>query len=55
MFAIAASKGQLGGSTAAGAGSGRLKVTGATWDTTTASGAVGIIKISDRGTPALYS
>jgi hypothetical protein len=55
VFAIAASKGQLGGSTAAGAGSGRLKVTGATWDTTTASGAVGIIKISDRGTPALYS
>ena len=50
VIAIAASKGQLGGVTVAPAGSGRLTVKGAVWDTTTASGAVGIIKISDRGT-----
>jgi hypothetical protein len=55
VFAISASKGQLGGSTVAGAGSGRLIVKGAVWETTTAAGAVGIIKISDRGTPVLYS
>jgi len=55
VLAIAASNGRLGGNTVDKAGSGRLTVKGAVWETTTASGAVGIIKVSDRGTPVVHS
>lgn len=55
VLAIAAHNGQLAGLTNGGAGSGRLTVTGATWETTTVAGAVGIIKIADRRTPVTTS
>jgi hypothetical protein len=55
VLAIASSNGQLAGLTNGGAGSGRLTVTGAVWETTTSAGEVGVIKISDRGTPVTSS
>jgi hypothetical protein len=55
VLAISAYNGRLGGATGGAAASGRLTVTGAVWETTTTAGQVGVIKISDRGTPVLTS
>jgi hypothetical protein len=55
VLAIAAHEGELAGLTNGGAGSGRFTVTGATWETTTSAGEVGIIKVADRRTPVTSS
>jgi hypothetical protein len=55
VLAIAAQNGRLAGLRGGGAGSGRLTCTGAVWDRSNKSGEVGIIKVSDRGTPVTTS
>jgi hypothetical protein len=47
VISITASNGALSGSTAGAAGTGRVTVPGATWETTTLAGAVGKIRIAN--------
>lgn len=47
VLAITAQTGKLGGVTGGAAGVGRIVLPGATWETTTAAGAVGLIRINN--------
>lgn len=46
VISVTASAGKLGGTTGGAAGTGRVAVTGATWETTTSAGAIGKIRIN---------
>jgi hypothetical protein len=46
-LSITAAAGAIGGVTGGAAGAGRVAIPGATWETTTASGQVGIVRIVD--------
>lgn len=47
VISLTAGNGTLSGTTAGAAGSGRIAVPGATWETTTVAGAVGLIRIKN--------
>lgn len=46
VISVTAQAGKLSGTTAGAAGAGRVAVAGATWDTTTAAGQIGLIRIA---------
>jgi hypothetical protein len=46
-ISITAQNGQIGGTTGGAPGAGRVAIPGGTWETTTAAGAVGIVRINN--------